>query len=67
MKWTRYLKQGGLADKTCTLGILLLPYDALPVMPIRYRPVSVVLMPSHKSFHLVFQTNLTNFNLQKKM
>lgn len=36
-----YFKAKSLAEQFCVLGLFLLPYDALPVMPTHYRPVSV--------------------------
>lgn len=36
-----YFKTKSLAEKLCVMGLFLLPYDALPVMPTHYRPVSV--------------------------
>ncbi len=36
-----YFKTKSLAEQFCVLGLFLLPYDGLPVMPTHYRPVSV--------------------------
>lgn len=36
-----YFRTNSLAEKFCVMGLFLLPYDALPVMPTHYRPISV--------------------------
>ncbi len=41
MRFSSYLKTKSLAEKLCVMGLFLLPYDALPVMPTHYRPISV--------------------------
>jgi len=40
-RFLSYFKTKSLAEQFCVLGLLLLPYDALPVMPTHYRPISV--------------------------